>query len=129
MTRDHSWRTRVAEVGVADLFLDDHFRAIANALAAISDQQQLDENRLFDRLEEEQKAILSGILIKDEELFAEDPEKIFIDCRRAVSHELLRRRRMELNEQVNQAEAAGDESGRARLLQELMNLKKALGSR
>jgi DNA primase len=129
MTSDHCWRLRVAEVGVENLFLDVHYRAVATALAAVADQQKLDENRLFDRLEEEQKAILSGILIKDDELFAEDAEKIFIDCRRAVNQELLRRRRTELNEQVNQADAAGDESGRARLLQELMNLKKALGHR
>jgi DNA primase len=129
MIKDQCWRSRVAEVGVAGLFLDEHFRGVATALTAVSEQPQLDETRLFDRLEEKQKAILSGILIKDDELFTEDPEKIFVDCRRAVSHEQLRRRRAELNEQVNQAEAAGDESGRARLLQELMNLKKALGSR
>jgi DNA primase len=129
MTKDHCWRVRVAQVGVDSVFLDDHFRAVATVLTAVADQQQLDESSLFDRLDDEQKGILSGILIKDDELFAEDPERIFVDCRRAVSHEQLRRRRTELNELVNQAEAAGDESGRARLLQELMNLKKALGSR
>jgi DNA primase len=129
MVKDQCWRSRVAEVGVAGLFMDEHFRAVATALTAASDQPQLDETRLFHRLDEKQKAILSGILIKDDDLFTEDPEKIFVDCRRAVSHEQLRRRRTELNEQVSQAEAAGDESGRARLLQELMNLKKALGSR
>ncbi|MEJ2200541.1 MAG: DNA primase [Desulfuromonadaceae bacterium] len=109
MIEDERVRTAVAEEGVNSLFFDASRQAIAGQiLAAVGDDGNIIESMLFDRLNEEQKAILSGILVRDEQAFAEERQRIVQDCRQTVRKENLKRRIRELDQQMQAAEQAGD---------------------
>jgi DNA primase len=100
---------RVVEEGIDNFFSDQDWRAVAERLVANPDAPNalcrlLDD----DRLGEEQKALVSGILIKDQQAFAEDPEGIFADCRQAVDRERLKKRSRELPGLIREAESGGD---------------------
>jgi DNA primase len=102
-------RRKVAGEGVESFFSDEDRRGIAERLVEDAEgespmQRLLDD----DRLSEEQKALVSGILIRDAQIYAEDPEAIFADCRQAVVRERLRKRSRELPGLIRQAEQSGD---------------------
>jgi DNA primase len=102
-------RRKVAGEGVESFFSDEDRRGIAERLVEDTEgespmQRLLDD----DRLSEEQKALVSGILIRDAQIYAEDPEAIFADCRQAVVRERLRKRSRELPGLIRQAEQSGD---------------------
>ncbi|ALC17909.1 DNA primase, catalytic core [Desulfuromonas soudanensis] len=127
MLSDPTIRARVAEEGPELLFSDDDRRAIAEGILALSGEDgSLSETILLDSLGEEQKAILSGILIKDEKAFADDPAAIFEGCRQAAALERIRRRIRELPAILAAAEAAGDLQGRTACQAELVELKRKL---
>jgi DNA primase len=127
MLSDETIRARVAEEGPALLFSDDDRRAIAEGILALSGEDgSLSETILVDSLGEEQKAILSGILIKDEKAFADEPAAVFEGCRQAAALERIRRRIRELPAILAAAEAAGDVPGRTACQAELVELKRKL---
>jgi DNA primase len=127
MLADGTIRARVAEEGPELLFSDDDRRAIAEGILALAGEDgSLSETILLDSLGEEQKAILSGILIKDEKAFADDPAAIFEGCRQAAALERIRRRIRELPAILAAAEAAGDLQGRTACQAELVELKRKL---
>jgi DNA primase len=116
---DAGVRKRVAEEGSANFFSDDERRGLAERLLAVlSDAETYDEARLFDRLSEAQKAILSGILMRDEKAFADETEAIFEGCRRAVASVRLKKRSQELQVLIDQAAKAGDSEWLGRLMAE-----------
>lgn len=117
-------RQQASEVGAGALFLDEDRRIVAEMILGCPDNDGL-ENVLNDSsLSESQKAILSGILIRDELVVAEDPERIFQDCRQAATREQRKIRSQELQQLIRQAEAAGEWERHAGYLRALTELKK-----
>jgi DNA primase len=127
MVADAGSRQRVASEGTENLFPSEDHRAIAERVLQLGqDQERIDEARLGDPLNESQNEVLSGILIKDEKAFAEEPEAIFEGCRKAAARHRIKRRSKELLELIAQAEKAGDSGLRERCQAELLALKRML---
>lgn len=117
MLHDPEVRRRVTEEGPDQLFPGGDYCAVADqVLCFAAEGRSLDEGLLCDPLSEEQKALLTALLIRDEDAFADVLEQIFDDCRKAVHRERLRRRIRELDQLIRQAEEAGD-GARCALLQ------------
>ncbi len=129
LQKDPSFRQKVADEGVESLFIDADFCAIARLMTESADREVEGAEILHDeRLSEEQKAILSGILIQDEKAFEEDPARVFDGCRRAVIRERLKKRAAELTELIRQAERQGDAGQYAAYQMELLKLTRQLKS-
>ncbi len=126
MLLDAGIRARVASESCERFFFDPDRRAIAARILSCASGETLQEAHLYDGLGEEQKAILSGILIKDEKAFAEDAERIFHDCRQAAEREALRRRSRELQQLIRAAEKDGGPL--AALQTELLQINRQLKS-
>jgi len=124
MVSDREWRQRAATEGVATLFSEAQRRGIAEVLLRQDESGEVFSlDAVFNLLTEEQSAILSGILVNEQQLDGEG-ERIFADCRGTSVRGDLRRRSSELQQALRQAESDGDEAARNRCLQELMSLKK-----
>lgn len=117
-------RRKAAEVGAGALFLDEDRRAIAERILGFAGREGLESVISDSLLSENQKAILSGILIRDDQVVAEDPERIFQDCLQAAAREQQKIRSRELQQLIRQAEEAGEWERHAGLLRELTALKK-----
>jgi DNA primase len=117
-------RQQASEVGASALFLDEDRRIVAERILGFAGRDGLESVLNDSSLSENQKAILSGILIRDEQLVAEDPERIFQDCRQAATREQQKMRSRELQQLIRQAEAAGEGERRSQYLRELTELKK-----
>lgn len=130
MQIDAQWRQQVAEEGPATLFGDDDRRIIAENLIANSDADgRLDEERLFNGLGVSQKEILSGIIVKDDQILADDAPRIYEDCKRAMELGRLKERQLELQEQIRQAEHDGDGEKLATLQRESLEVSKKIRQR
>ncbi|HAD03179.1 MAG: DNA primase [Desulfuromonadales bacterium GWC2_61_20] len=126
MVSDRAWRLRAAVEGVATLFSEAQRRGIAEVLLRQDERGEVFSlDAVFNLLSEEQSAILSGILVNEQQLDGEG-ERIFADCRGTSVRGDVRRRSSELQQALRQAESDGDEAARNRCLQELMALKKRL---
>jgi DNA primase len=117
-------RQQASEVGAGALFLDEDRRIVAEMILGCPDSDGLESVLNDSSLSESQKAILSGILIRDELVVAEDPERIFQDCRQAATREQRKIRSLELQQLIRQAEAAGEWERHAGYLRALTELKK-----
>lgn len=117
-------RRKAAEVGADALFLDEDRRIVAERVLGFAGHNGLESVLSDSSLSENQKAILSGILIRDEQLVAEDPERIFQDCRQAAAREQQKIRSRELQQLIRQAEATEEWEVHARYLRDLTELKK-----
>ncbi len=127
MIAEPAIRRRVTTEGVENLFSNADRRVIAERILALDDgQERIEESRLGDSLNESQNALLSGILVKDEKAFVEDPEAIFEGCRKAAGRERLKQRSRELTALIHAAEKTGDGAAQAELLQELSAINKQL---
>ena len=120
---DGQIRQRVAGEGVEELFYAPDYQRLAELVLQLADTVPA-ETLLTGALTEAQKAILSGILIQDEKVFADDPEQVFIGCRRAVAKERLRCRIAELDTLIGQAEAEGNHQQWATLHRERSRINK-----
>jgi DNA primase len=121
---------RAAEEGVDNLFLDANRRAVAELMIGFPGQgRKRDEILHSEVLTEEQRAVLSGILLRDERAFAEETiDKSFADCRQAALRERLRQRSRELPGLIRQAEQGGDFERVAGLHAELLDINRRLKS-
>ena len=120
-------RSQVAAATPADLFSDPDRCAIAVSLIANSDEEgRLDEDRLLNSLTEDQKAILSGIIVKDDEALAEDPARIFADYKKAMERERLKNRNRILQNQIEQAERDGNSTDLEALWREKLDVSKKI---
>ena len=124
---DPGSRRKLAEEGVESFFSDETRRAIAARMIEDTEgasplQRLLDD----DHLSEEQKALVSGILIRDAQAFAEDPEAIFADCRQAVVRERLKKRSRELPGLIRLAEQGGDREALDAYYREQMEINRTL---
>ncbi|MCD4689743.1 MAG: DNA primase [Desulfuromonadaceae bacterium] len=123
-------RSKVAEATPEALFGDDDRRAIAAGLInSSSEEGKLDEDRLLNGLNEDQKAILSGIIVKDDEALAEEGARIFEDCKKAMGRHQLKERYRILQEQIQQAEKAGDSAALATFQRESLDVSKRIKQR
>ncbi len=130
MKVDGDIRRRVAEATPEALFGDDDRRAVAMALIASCDGEgSLDEDRLLNALNETQKELLSGIIVKDAPALAEDAARIFEDCQRALERERLRERYRQLQGRIEQAERNGDGLALASLQRESLEISKRIKQR
>lgn len=126
MVSEENVRSRVAEEGPEHLLEDDDRRSIAKALCGRSMQEDPAGLLDGDLLNDEQKALLSGILMRDRQVVAEDPERIFSDCRTSVGSAGLKQRSKQLLQRIQEAEKAGDYSLRDQLNQEFVQLSREL---
>lgn len=130
MAVDGRARGRVAEEGVDALFVDLPLRKIAEVAAAVEGVEinALEQALHSQLLDEEQKALISGILIRDGGIVAEDPEKIFDDCRRAVEREVLERRIRQLDDLLKEALKNADGQQANAYMTERMEINRKLKS-
>jgi len=118
----------VAEEGVENLFFDPDRRAVAvQMLSFLAQGRDLEEILHSTTLTEEQRAVMSGILLKDDNVFAEDIlEKAFGDCRQSVARNRLRQRSRELPELIRQAGQSGDQAKLNAYFQEQLEINRQL---
>jgi hypothetical protein len=128
MKTDTAWCHRVAEATTELLFTDADCRAVAECLISCGSGEHAEREVLAEGLTEPQKDLLSGIIIKDDQVLAEDPAQIYDDCLKAVEKERLKIRYVQLQDLIRQAEAADDSEQRAAWQREsievLMKIKK-----
>ncbi|HKK01518.1 MAG TPA: toprim domain-containing protein, partial [Desulfuromonadales bacterium] len=126
---DAGVRKRVAGEGTANLFSDEERRGLAERLLAVLDDGEgYEEARLFDRLSEAQKAVLSGILMRDAKAFSEEAEALFEGCRRAVARARLKKRSQELPALIDRALRAGETERFREFLAEQNEINRTLKS-
>jgi len=131
MAVDAKAARRASEEGLENLFFDPDRRTVAEQmLLFLGSGRPLEEMLDSAALGEEQRAVLSGILLKDDAAFGEDTvEKAFGDCRQSVLRNRLRQRSRELPELIRQAEQSGDQARLTSYHQEQMEINRQLKKR
>jgi len=131
MAVDAKAARRAAEEGVENLFFDAARRVVAEQmLVFFGEERGLEEMLHSAALSEEQRAILSGIILRDDNAFSEDTvEKAFGDCRQSVVRNRMRQRSRELPELIRQAEQRGDQAQLTAYYQEQMEINRQLKKR
>jgi DNA primase len=121
-------RQRVSSEGTAVLFSSLPHRAVADHLLAMADATGNLPEQLLDGLADSAaQALLSGLMLAEDQLtWAADPERIFADCRRAVTTGALRQRLVQLQELIRTAEREGDLPAVEKYSLELIDIKKNL---
>jgi DNA primase len=121
-------RQRVSSEGTAVLFSSPPHREVADHLLAREDATGNLPAQLLDGLAgSEAQALLSGLMLAEDQVtWAADPERIFADCRRAVTTGALRQRLVQLQELVRAAEREGDLPAVEKYSLELVDIKKNL---
>jgi DNA primase len=106
---DGRWRSRVREEGVSGLFLDECYRGVADhLLQQETDDGQLPDNLSVDGLDEQQQAVMTGLLLSDDKSWADEAEQIFSGCQRAVKQTVLKAQLEALNRREKAAHHDGD---------------------
>jgi DNA primase len=122
-----SARSEARKAGVEDLFDQEDLRLLAErALAVPVENADPDQNIRIDDLSESQKGLLSGILIEDEGLFAENSDELFQKCRETVNRERMKRRLQELQGLMREAESGQDFTRLANWQREFQELTRKL---
>ncbi|MBE0598670.1 MAG: DNA primase [Desulfuromonadales bacterium] len=129
MVADPQIHQRVAREGVARFFFSPDHRHLAELLLRLGDVEQLPGALHSDALSEEQKALLSGILVKDENKFADHPEQVVEGCLQAVEKERLKQRIAELDLLIRRAEQEEDQSRHSAYQAERIQINRKLKSR
>jgi len=121
-------KERVVNEGGTELFSDPDQQQLAHLL--LQQDENGDPANLLDndQLEAAQKAILSGILIKNRAPLADQSEKILLDCRQTLERDRLRRRSRELPQLITQAMTAGEQTQLADLQREQEAINRRLKS-
>jgi len=121
-------RQRVSSEGTTVLFSSPPHREVADHLLAMADATGNLPEQLLDGLADSAaQALLSGLLLAEDQLnWAADPERIFADCRRAVTTGALRQRLVQLQELIRTAEREGDLPAVEKYSLELLDIKKNL---
>lgn len=120
---------RVGAEGAEALFLGGDYGAAAEqVLRFAAEGRPLDGGLLSDPLTEEQKGVLAGLLLQEGESLAEERERLFDDCRKAVEKERLREQVRELDRLLRSAEEAGDRERCAALQADRIKINRKLKS-
>jgi DNA primase len=121
-------RVKVRSEGTAELFSSPVHREVAEHLLALRTADEQRPEQLLDTLPTgEAQALLSGLLLaEDQEDWAAESERILDDCRRAAAADAQRRRLIELQQLIGEAERGGDATSVERFSHELLAIKKNL---
>jgi len=127
MLVDDQLRKRVREEGIAELFLDDQYRGLAEHLLASEDAGgHLPENLVGAALDEANQSLLAGMVMQEDQGWADNPEQIFEDCRRAAANTRLRVRLQEVSNLLEAARHNGDEMTETQYLREYIEISQKL---
>ncbi len=127
MLEDESLRKKVRQEGTAELFLDDNFRSLADYLLDREGEDgQLPQDLVDASLDEDQQALLAGLVLQQDQGWADNPEQIFADCRRAVANEVLKQRLQQVNGLLEDARQNNDEAAEVQYLQEFIEINQKL---
>ncbi len=127
MLVDEQQRRRVREEGTTGLFTDELFRGLADYLLRSESEEGCLPENLFDAsLDEAQQSLLASLRFQDDQGWADNPEKIFIDCRRAASHYLLKQRLKELGSLAEEAQKSNDQDLQNKYLRERVEINQKL---
>jgi DNA primase len=127
MLMDDQQRHRVREEGTEGLFLDEHFRDLADYLLDCEGEDgRLPENLFDASLDESQQSLLASLKFQEEQGWADNPEKILTDCRRATANYLLRQRLKEVGRLEAEAHNNNDEEALMRYLRERTEINQKL---
>lgn len=127
MLADPELRRLVRKEGTAELFLDDQYRSLAEHLIASEQSDgQLPENLISTALDEADQSLLSGLVMQGDQEWADNREKIFSDCRRAVTNRRLKKRLQEVSRLLEEARCRGDETAENEHLREYTEISQKL---
>ena len=127
MLIDDQQRRRVREEGTEGFFLDDLFRDLAEYLLGREDKDgQLPEDLFDASLDEAQQSLLASLKFQEDQGWADNPEKILSDCRRAVSNYLLKLRLREVCRLEEEALSNNDEATLMQCQRERMEINQKL---
>lgn len=119
MLMDDQQRRCVREEGTEGLFLDELFRGLAEYLLGREDEDgRLPEDLVDASLDEAQQSLLASLVFQEDPGWANNPEKIFTDCRRAVSNFVLKQRLREIHQLEEEARSNNDEAALMQCLRE-----------
>jgi len=119
MLVDEQLRRRVNDEGTAELFLDDQYKDLAEYILASEDVEgRLPENLINAALDEASQSLLSGLVMQEDQGWANNPEKIFEDCRRSAANTRLKKRLQEVSRLLEEARHCGDETAEVKFLRE-----------
>jgi DNA primase len=111
MLADDRLRSKVREVGTEELFLDEQFRDLADYLLQRENADGLLPQDLIDAsLDETKQSLLAGLVLQGGQGWADDAEKIFQDCRKAVANAVLKQRLQEIRQIEEQARHDNDDA-------------------
>jgi DNA primase len=127
MLSDDQQRRRVREERTEELFLDELYLGLANHLLACEDDEgRLPEDLIDASLDESQQSLLASLVFNEEQGWADNPEKIFADCRRAAAHYTLRQRLKEISLLEERAQQENDEDALVKCQRERMEINQKL---
>jgi DNA primase len=127
MLMDDQQRHRVREEGTGGLFVDELFRGLADYLLGCEDEDGRLPDVLVDAsLDEAQQSLLASLVFLESQGWADNPEKIFTDCRRAASNYLLKQRLKEVGRLEEEAQRNNDEAALMQFLRERMEINQEL---
>jgi len=127
MLVDDQRRRRVREEGTEGLFLDDLSRGLAEyLLGREGDDGRLPEELFDASLDEDQQSLLASLKFQEDLGWADNPELILSDCRRAVSNYLLKQRLKEVGQLEEDAQSNNDEAALERYQRERMEINQKL---
>jgi DNA primase len=127
MLIDDRQRQRVREEGTGTLFFDALFRDLADYLLSCEDEEgRLPADLVDASLEESQQSLLAGLVVQEDQAWADNPDKIFSDCRRAVSNSVLKQRLKEIGRLEEEAQRNNDEAALSRYMRERMEINQQL---
>lgn len=122
-----SARAEAHRIGLEELFEEGDMRLLAErALAAPAETGVMAEKMRIDDLSESQKGLLSGILIEDEGMFAENSDELFRQCRETVNRERMKQRLQRLQELMREAERGQDFTNMAGWQREFQEITRKL---
>ncbi len=127
MLVDDRQRYQVREEGTEKLFLDEFFRNLADYLLSCEDEEgRLPAGLIDASLDENQQSLLASLVLQEDQTWADNPEKIFTDCRRAVSNALLKQRLREIRRLEEEAQRNNDEAAVINYLRERTEINQKL---
>jgi DNA primase len=127
MLIDDQQRRHVRDEGTEGLFLDDLFRDLADYLLGCEGEDGRLPEDLFDAaLDEAQQSLLASLKFQEDREWADNPEKILSDCRRAVSNYLLKQRLKEVGRLEEEAQNNNDEAALMQYLRERIEINQKL---
>ena len=78
------------------------------------------------RLDNAQQALLAGLVLQEDRDWADNPEQIFADCRKAVANAVLKQRLQVVNRLLEEARMNSDEGAEIKYLQEFTEINQKL---